>query len=308
MLVSVILPNYNHVKFLEQRLNSIINQTYQNFEVILLDDASTDNSVKILKAYANNPKVSHFIINKQNSGSPFKQWKKGVDLAKGDYIWIAESDDYCEPHFLEKIFDFIQESDKELGLVYTQSIDINEEGHSLDNRISWTSEFSPNIWKENFCISGNEFIKKYLKVKNVIPNASSVIFKKSLIKEEIFSKEFLAMKMCGDWWFWVFILFKTNVGFVAGSFNYFREHETVSRKQNSKKRRIERLQEESIIRRNLQNYNIPQKKEIQQIYLAWFKLHSLGALTHKDFYKILIDKRRSISFVKSFIKHKLIAS
>ena len=102
-LVSIIIPNYNHSKFLQQRLDSVFNQTFQDFEVILLDDCSTDNSVDILKKYANHPKVSHLELNKQNSGSPFKQWQKGITMAKGTYIWIAETDDYCEFNFLDQM-------------------------------------------------------------------------------------------------------------------------------------------------------------------------------------------------------------
>ena len=111
-LVSIIVPNYNHATYLRERLDSIFSQTFQDFEVILLDDSSSDLSQMVLEEYAKHPKVSHFIINEKNSGSPFKQWKKGINLSQGEYIWIAESDDYCKPDFLEKIFDFIKVSGK----------------------------------------------------------------------------------------------------------------------------------------------------------------------------------------------------
>ena len=92
-LISIIVPNYNHEKYLKQRLESVFNQTYSNFEVILLDDCSTDSSLNILAEYIKNSKVSHCIFNEANSGNTFIQWNKGISLAKGDYIWIAESDD-----------------------------------------------------------------------------------------------------------------------------------------------------------------------------------------------------------------------
>ena len=100
-LVSVIVPNYNHAPFLRLRLDSIFNQTFQDFEVIILDDCSTDNSKEIIEEYRNRPQVSHVVYNETNSGSPFKQWAKGFDLAQGEYIWIAESDDWAELAFLE---------------------------------------------------------------------------------------------------------------------------------------------------------------------------------------------------------------
>ncbi|MCB0455996.1 MAG: glycosyltransferase family 2 protein, partial [Aequorivita sp.] len=157
--VSVIIPNYNHAAFLEQRLQTVLQQTFQDFEVILLDDASTDGSQEILESYRNHPKVAHLIINSNNSGSPFKQWQKGIDLAKGEYIWIAESDDYCELNFLESL---LGQMKKDTGIYYSQTIDIDESGKTLFNRIDYTKEFDPNIWKADFEISGLKFIEKYL--------------------------------------------------------------------------------------------------------------------------------------------------
>ena len=86
--VSVIVPNYNHEPYLRQRIDSILNQSYQDFELILLDDCSVDNSRDILMAYKNHPKVTQLVFNEQNSANTFKQWNKGIELAKGEYIWI----------------------------------------------------------------------------------------------------------------------------------------------------------------------------------------------------------------------------
>ncbi|MGV6829982.1 MAG: glycosyltransferase family 2 protein, partial [bacterium] len=121
--ISIIVPNYNHEKYIEQRLFSIFNQTYQDFEVILLDDASTDKSPEILKSYEHHEKVQSLIINDSNSGSPFLQWQRGIQLSKGDLIWIAESDDYCELNFLEIL---VNQKSKNTNLIYSQSTDVNE--------------------------------------------------------------------------------------------------------------------------------------------------------------------------------------
>src|SRR6266576_4746622 len=90
--VSVVVPNYNHARFLRQRIDSVLGQTYQDFEVILLDDCSTDQSRSIIGEYQNDPRV-RVELNKRNSGSTFKQWNKGVWLVRGEYVWIVESDD-----------------------------------------------------------------------------------------------------------------------------------------------------------------------------------------------------------------------
>ena len=102
-LVSIIIPNYNHARFLDERMTSVLEQTYQHIEVIILDDCSTDNSREVIEKYRSNPKVSKIVFNDTNSGSPFKQWYKGFQLCKGEIVWIAESDDSCEPTFLESL-------------------------------------------------------------------------------------------------------------------------------------------------------------------------------------------------------------
>ena len=99
--VSVILPNYNHSSFLKKRIDSIINQSFQDFDIIILDDCSTDCSREIIEEYRSNVNITNIVYNEINSGSTFKQWKKGIELAKGKFIWIAESDDYADESFFK---------------------------------------------------------------------------------------------------------------------------------------------------------------------------------------------------------------
>jgi glycosyltransferase involved in cell wall biosynthesis len=100
--VSVIIPNYNHADYLPARIDSVLQQTHQNLEVILMDDCSSDNSREIITRYAAQDARIRVVLNEQNSGSTFKQWNKGIALARGEYIWIAESDDVADSTFLEK--------------------------------------------------------------------------------------------------------------------------------------------------------------------------------------------------------------
>ncbi|HHQ4535035.1 TPA: glycosyltransferase family 2 protein, partial [Aeromonas veronii] len=99
--VSVIVPNYNHAPYLQQRLESIYRQTYENIEVILLDDCSSDNSIEILTDFSSRfPNRTICSFNDVNSGGVFRQWKKGLGIASGELVWIAESDDFCSDDFL----------------------------------------------------------------------------------------------------------------------------------------------------------------------------------------------------------------
>lgn len=222
--VSVIVPNYNHADFLRERLNSIFNQSYQDFEVILLDDHSSDGSVDILKKFSDHKKVTHLIFNQVNSGSPFKQWQRGVDLAKGEYIWIAESDDIADERLLET---YLQKLEKGFDLVYCRSVRINENGEKLSDEF-WPDSLDNQRWRSDFENSGIDEIRNYLSYRSAIPNASSCVFRK---KEGLFTEEILNSRFTGDWLFWVRYLKDSNLAFLAEPLNFHRYHTGATRAQ-----------------------------------------------------------------------------
>ena len=220
--ISIIVPNFNHAKFLQVRLDSIFDQTFQNFEVILLDDASTDGSQRILEQYREHPKVSQLVINNENSGSPLKQWQKGIALAKGEYIWIAESDDFCEPNFLESM---VQYFDKDVSLVYCASMNVDEQGKSLGLN-DWGFVMNKERWASDYRNKGIREIRNYLNYRNIIINSSAVVFKKDAIANVILPT---TMKFCGDWLIWREILVKGDLQYISTPLNYFRRHSSTSR-------------------------------------------------------------------------------
>ena len=225
--ISVIIPNYNHAQFLEQRIESVLNQTFQDFEVIFLDDASTDNSKEVFSKYANHLKISHVIFNETNSGSPFKQWNKGFSLATGEYIWIAESDDYADPTFLEKLVQKL-DSYPTIGLAYSQSWKVDENGTTASTLIDWlTDGLERSKWLNDFTENGIVICKNYLSIKNVIPNASAVLFRHKFTVE--LDSDIEKYKLCGDWLFWIKILLNSDLFFIAEPLNYFRCHANTAR-------------------------------------------------------------------------------
>lgn len=223
MLVSIIVPCFNHSKYLYDRLQSIFNQSYQNFELILLDDASTDGSGKILESYKEHPKVSNCIINDTNSGSTFHQWNKGVNLAKGELIWIAESDDIADKNFLKNLIPEF-ESNPNLTLAYTQSFRMNANGEITGTWKSYTDDLDKNKFENNFTIDGMKYIRSFLNKKNTIPNASAVIFKRKNFYEVGASDP--QLKYIGDWDLWYRLLSKGDIYFDSQCLNYFRYHDT----------------------------------------------------------------------------------
>ncbi len=217
-LVTVIVPNYNHAKYLSERLDSILNQSYQDFEVIILDDCSTDNSREVIENYRSNPKISNIVYNERNSGSPFIQWNKGIRLSRGSLIWIAESDDYCALTFLEETVRKM-ESYPSAGLVYTQSLERDE----MSGAESISFENSPRFrksFRNSYFEKGPREITKKLAYENTIPNASGVLFRKSIFEQVGGADE--SMKLCGDWFLWVKILLISDVYFISEPLNIFR--------------------------------------------------------------------------------------
>ncbi len=210
--VSVIIPNYNHSDFLEKRILSVAHQTFQDLEIILLDDASTDDSLNIIRKYETHPKVASVLLNSQNSGLPFLQWKRGIEQAKGEYIWIAESDDWNEADFLEKLIPYL-ENEPSTGVVFCRSFFVNE----LDEEIE---DYS--LLKEEELFDGKSVLVNQMAYYNVVHNASSVVFRKNLAP--IDNKSVLKKRFCGDWLFWSLILTKSNLAFCNQKLNYYRRH------------------------------------------------------------------------------------
>jgi glycosyltransferase involved in cell wall biosynthesis len=228
--VSIILPNYNHAPYLERRVQSILNQTYQDFELIYLDDASTDNSNEVFAKYADDPRVQ-MILNQINSGSPFKQWNKGIRQASGDYIWIAESDDYAYETLLEQLVAKLDQHPT-VGIAYCQSWQINENGLLKSTLNFHTDSLDRNRWEHDFLNSGKDECGSYLICKNTIPNASGVVFRRALYEKVGRADE--TMLLCGDWLLWVKILLHSDIAFVSEPLNYFREHSNTSRAKLTK--------------------------------------------------------------------------
>jgi glycosyltransferase involved in cell wall biosynthesis len=222
-LVSIIIPNYNHEKYLKQRLQSIFNQTFQDFEVILLDDCSTDDSREILAEFAQVPRVSQCIFNEVNTGDTFIQWNRGIELAKGEIIWIAESDDFCDLNFLETVVAPMLDNTK-IVLSYCQSNRVNEEGIVTGNWLNHTNDIDKALFLSDFKAKGNEFIEKYLIYKNVIPNASAVVFRKNKVVELGYLTIDPTLKYCGDWLFYLQLITNSEVSYSAKMLNNFRYH------------------------------------------------------------------------------------
>ena len=207
--VSVVIPNYNHASYLPERIESVLAQTYRHFEVILLDDCSTDDSAAVLARYAGHEKVSYVVLNEQNSGSTFKQWARGIALAQGEWVWIAESDDWCEPTLLQTLMEGVEPT---ISVAFCQSLMVQ------NGRIIWS--LNADFLSKSY--DGREFVAEYMLKNSRMYNASMCIFRKGLYFQ--LDASYTHYKFCGDWLFWILLAQAGNV-YVSGKvLNYFRKH------------------------------------------------------------------------------------
>ena len=157
--VSVIVPNYNHGRYLRQRLDSIFAQTFRDLEVIVLDDASSDDSLQVIADYRDRADV-RVIENAQNSGSTFTQWLKGIDLARADVIWIAESDDGCEPDFIATLLPALR--DPRVKLAFANSHVWDERSAVVGDYTSnpYLTSLSATKWAQAYRVSAEQEIER----------------------------------------------------------------------------------------------------------------------------------------------------
>lgn len=235
--VSIIIPSYNHSIFLEDRIKSIINQTYQNWELIIIDDKSNDDSIDklrlLLKNY--NHKIKYFIVNKTNSGSGYNSWKKGIELAETDFIWIAETDDYSDLFFLEESINLL-EKDHKISLVFSSSIYVNKDKEFLYSSKNRTKEL--NVKKGEVGVFRDKYFLKAAISNPYITNGSSVVFRKKNTKKlpsGIFEKG-----LSTDIFLWTFLVIGNKFGFVNKPLNFFRRHSnsTTEKINNNKLKQI----------------------------------------------------------------------
>jgi len=225
MAVSCIVPNYNHAAYLRERLDSILAQTRMPDEILLLDDCSTDSSREILEAYAaRHPDLITCHFNATNSGSTFAQWNKGAELAKGDYLWIAESDDVAEPTFLDALLRYFAD-DHALAIAYCESAWIDPEGNLLGPgtfRHRSEREAPDWDWGNPFVTDGETASREFMGKFNAILNVSAAVIDRKLFFAA--GAADTSFRLCGDWHLYLRILKLGGLAYTPEVLNRYRSH------------------------------------------------------------------------------------
>jgi glycosyltransferase involved in cell wall biosynthesis len=220
--VSIIVPNYNYARYLHERMESILGQSFQDFELIILDDASTDDSQSSLDYYAG-VYGTRVIVNEKNSGAPYPQWFKGIALAGADLIWIAEADDVSDPRFLETLVPLFR--DPSVKFAFCASKILNDRSQIVGDYLSspYLTGLSNFKWKRSYQVSAEQEINEGLGVTNTVINISAAVFRKFEITPD-FVEHVLSLPAGGDWYFILEAIRNGSVAYESALLNHHRRH------------------------------------------------------------------------------------
>ncbi|MBC6988293.1 glycosyltransferase family 2 protein [Hymenobacter sp. BT491] len=305
-LVTVIIPNYNHARYLPRRIESVLQQTVGELEVLILDDCSPDQSREVIAGYAARDGRIRTVFNAENSGSTFRQWNKGLALARGTYVWIAESDDYAAPTFLETLLAPL-EAHPHVGLAYCGSWVVDEENVITGDHDIFLGDLDPDLWKHDFVMNGLSIVRKFMSYRNIIPNASAVVLRRQVLEQVGPADE--EFRLNGDWLFWAKILSESDIAFVSQKLNYFRKHSNNVRSATVTNGIA--LLELTRVFKVIQKYGEPDAFFFNEMFKAtlelWFRSmveHRIPLKRHRLIYNNLVDVDKSFTgrFRRDFSK------
>lgn len=222
-LVSVVVASYNHAEFLDKRMESLINQTYQNIEILVIDDCSSDNSVGVLRKYESHPKVK-LVIREKNGG-----WvtvsNQGIEMSSGEFVIFANCDDDCEPHMIERLVGALKIYPA-AGIAFCRSLLVNEEdqviGNDFDNRErSFLCRCSTDT-----LLTRTE-MRRFLLHACVIPNLSAALFRRECF--DTVGNFSSAYRACCDWDLFFKVVEYYDVAYISEPLNKFRQHSNTIR-------------------------------------------------------------------------------
>jgi len=248
MKVSIIVPTFNREKMLKETIDSLINQTFEDFEIVIVDNCSADNTESVVKSYKNK-KVRYF--KNQNNGILAINMNYGMKKAKGEYIAFCDDDDLWMPDKLEKqLVEF--EKDEKIGLVCTNGMNFNETGDY-------------GLVHKNF-LNDNEFKFESLILRNPIIN-SSILIKKSVIDDvgmmdeepEIFGSE--------EYSLWIRTSKKYKIKYIDSPLIKYRTHPEVYRNEEAESI----LVKEQVYRKLLNNEIMGHKLFLKVMMLSKIK-------------------------------------
>lgn len=218
--VSIIVPSYRHARYLPRRLDSLLNQTLQDFELIIIDDCSPDHSQEIIEQYRSDPRVR--IIYHQTNQGVNATINEGMALARGEYVHIAESDDWCEPTLLEKLCGLL-DSHPNVGLAHAGLCIVDETDQFLcyyRDRDKLPPDLQAHL-KHDYIAHGKDEFEKLLQ-KNIYANCSGIIFRRHCY--QTLGGRDQRFQLSADWHMWLRLCLYWDVAYLSEPLVYWRIH------------------------------------------------------------------------------------
>ncbi len=288
--ISVIVPIYNVEKYLERCLDSILTQEYENLELILINDGSTDNSEQIINRYLEKNVSFIKYIKKTNSGLSDTR-NKGVEIATGDYIMFVDADDYLNPNLLKNLKPYI---DKDIEMIKFKTQKVTEEGKELEIMEGPVFDVT----------TGEEAFSKMCFEDKLMETAWLYLYKTELLKqnsfkfqEKLYHEDFGLIPL-------IILKAKTFVSTDICGYNYVQSSNSITRTQDYEKN-VKKVYDLLIhydnIVSTIEEYDIqPKTKENVKIFCTNSILLRINDLQKEDRKKFIrqIRKRRMTKNIK----------
>ncbi len=217
-LVSVIVTSYNHSQYLTRRMDSLLNQSYLNIEIIAIDDCSTENNAEILRRYESHPKV-RLVLQEKNLGL-VRSMNQGIELSSGQYVIVAQCDDDCAPQMIQRLVAALQ-THPSAGMSFCRSQLIDGRDQSLGEDVVNMERTFQRRCAGDTLFSGDE-MSRFLLYACVIPNMSALLMRRDCLDEIGGITEEFAV--CVDWDLFFRAAKKYDFAYVAKPLNRFRQH------------------------------------------------------------------------------------
>lgn len=222
-LVSIIVTSYNHGEYLKQRMESLLNQTYSNIEIVVVDDSSKDNSLEVLNNYKEHEKVTLHSFQKNQGYAHACNF--GIELCHGDFIMFAECDDFNSPKHVECLMECFL-TYPNIGVAFCRSNMVDSNGIKFSEDFRYREKTFKDYCRKDTVITSRA-IQRFFLIHCVIPNMSAALIRRKYF-EEVKGLD-SSFRVCADWDFWCRISRLCDFYYTTKPLSNFRTHRTTVR-------------------------------------------------------------------------------
>lgn len=217
MKISVVTASYNYAEYIEETIQSVLNQTYNDWEMIIVDDGSSDNSIEVIQKYAEQDSRIKLFTHENNANKGLKETLLlGIEKATGDWIVFLESDDMLREDYLEKKIE-IAKKYPDVGLIFNDAEFFGDEDRIMRVKKPFREQSYNKLFKKRFPCN----IFKEMNIHNRILSFSVVMVKKDALFPEYFNTP---VDKLLDWWLYIHLLYKNDVYYIPEKLTLWRMH------------------------------------------------------------------------------------